>query len=95
MDALNSFDDNISFTYESEQNGKLDYLDVTLHHLDTTYHKPMASSRLLNYYSNHPMKMKQNVAEGFIRKIFRISHSNFWKSNIERKRTFWEKTAIQ
>lgn len=30
LDALNSFDDNISFTYEAELNGiKLNYLDVT------------------------------------------------------------------
>lgn len=37
--------------------------------------------------------MKQNVAEGFIRKVFRLSHSMFWKENINRIKKILEKNS--
>lgn len=48
------------------------------------YHKPIASNRQINFYSNHPAKMKMNVAKSFIQKIFRLSHKQFWSENLQR-----------
>lgn len=90
LDTLNEFDNNIKFTYEVEQNGRLDYLDLSIFKRENGklicnwYHKPIASNRLLNFYSNHPKRMKYNVVRSFIRKIFRISHKDFWNENLQR-----------
>jgi len=90
LDKLHEFDPKIKFTCEMESGQQLNYLDVTIHRSDegkmitNWYHKPMASNRLLNFYSNHPQRMKFNVAKSFIRKIFRLSHKNFWKNNLLR-----------
>lgn len=89
-DALHAFDEKIKFTFEVEQEKRLDYLDVSLHRDDSGkvitnwFHKPIASNRLLNFYSNHPKQMKFNVAKSFIRKIFQMSHKEFWTTNLQR-----------
>lgn len=90
LDALHSYDPNLKFTYETEVDRKLDYLDISLNRLadgkviTNWYHKPIASNRLLNFYSNHPMRMKINIVKSFVRKIFRVSHKTFWKENLKR-----------
>ena len=92
LDALHEFDPSIKFTYEVEQNARLDYLDLSVWRrengklITNWYHKPIASNRLLNFYSNHPKRMKFNVAKSFIRKIFRVSHKEFWSENLQRIR---------
>ena len=90
LNALHDFDPNIKFTYEIEEQQRLNYLDLSIYRNSTGgimtnwYHKPIASNRLLNFYSNHPHKMKMNVAKAFIRKVFRVSHKSFWESNLLR-----------
>lgn len=89
LEALHSFDNNIKFTYEIEENGRLDYLDLSLYRkegkvITNWFHKPIASNRMLNFYSNHPRSMKYNVAKSFIRKVFRMSHIDFWNENLQR-----------
>lgn len=82
----------IEFTEETEVDGKINFLDLTLH-VDNNgkirtdwYTKPIASNRLVNYYSAHPPHMKFNIAKSFIRKILTISHRDFHPAN--RKRIF-------
>ncbi|XP_075157559.1 uncharacterized protein LOC142230819 [Haematobia irritans] len=58
LKALNSFNRQIQFTKELEQDNKLPYLDVIIHRQGNQlrlnwYQKPTASGRLLNFYSKH------------------------------------------
>ncbi|XP_075157825.1 uncharacterized protein LOC142231091 [Haematobia irritans] len=58
LKALNSFNRQIQFTKELEQDNKLPYLDVIIHRQENQlrlnwYQKPTASGRLLNFYSKH------------------------------------------
>lgn len=97
IDVLHTYDSNIKFTYEFENERRLDYLDITIHRdengkLTTNWYcKPIASNRLLNFYSNHPSKMKFNVAKSFIRKVFRVSHKSFWYENLTKIREILRK----
>ncbi|XP_062713958.1 uncharacterized protein LOC134290776 [Aedes albopictus] len=77
--SLNGFNPHIQFTCEIEENNKLAYLDMLLIRTEqqtiTTdwYKKPVASGRILNYFSFHPLTQKLNTATGFIGRVFRLS----------------------
>lgn len=68
VNILNSYHEKIQFTYEMEENGVLNYLDIKIIHTDKNnlkfdwYQKEISSSRLLNYISHHPETQKVNVA---------------------------------
>ncbi|XP_055543162.1 uncharacterized protein LOC129728731 [Wyeomyia smithii] len=72
---FNEYHPNLQFTMEEESNGSLPYLDTKIIHsanqtLSTEwYSKPIASGRLLNYHSFHPLAMKINVATNFIHRV--------------------------
>lgn len=98
LDALNSYHPNISFTYEIEDaNRQLNYLDVTLIRnsdgkvISNWYHKPMATNRILNFYSNHPTHMKLNTAKNFINRVLMLSHKTFFNDNLTRIRKILQK----
>lgn len=90
-DLLNKYLEGvIEFTEEVEVDSKINFLDLTLH-VDKSgkirtnwYSKPIASNRLINYYSAHPSYMKNNVAKSFIRKMLTVSHRDFHLANKER-----------
>lgn len=69
----------IKFTVETETDGRLPFLDMMLirkedHTVVTEwYAKPVASGRILNYYSCHPMHTKMNVAVKFAKRVFQLS----------------------
>lgn len=77
----------IKFTEEVEENQQINFLDLTIHVDDTGkmksnwFTKPIASNRLINYYSAHSQHMKFNVAKSFIRKVLAVSHFDFHKEN--------------
>lgn len=86
---FNLFNTNIEFTLEKEQNCRINFLDMTLtrEHLKITtnwYQKSTSSGRILNYHSEHPFSMKQNVAESLIKRVIHISHPKFHKENLKR-----------
>lgn len=88
LNKLNSFDENVQFTMviEEEQNKSIEFLDLTVYNtgrklITNWYHKPIASNRILNYYSRHPENMVKNVAKSFIRRVFTLSHKSFIESN--------------
>ena len=64
LTALNNFHPKLKFTAETETNGRLAYLDIlvirnTNNTMDTDwYRKNTTSTRILNYYSNHPNYQK-------------------------------------
>lgn len=82
---LNSYNPNVQFTMEIQSaDGLTQFLDTTVYNdgqnLKTKwFHKPIASNRLLNYYSKHPTNMVINTAKAFIRRVFTLSHASFHK----------------
>lgn len=88
-EKLNSYNPNVQFTMEVQKSDKsIEFLDTTVFNegesLKTKwFHKPIASNRLLNYYSQHPRSMVINTAKSFIRRVFTLSHASFHKENKE------------
>lgn len=89
LNKLNSFHPKVQFTMELEkENSSIDFLDTTVVKkgdklITKWYHKPIASNRILNYYSKHPSNMVKNTAKSFIRRVFAVTHSSFHKDIIE------------
>ena len=87
LDKLNSFDPLVQFTVEIQKDDKsIEFLDTTVYNCGNKiktkwFHKPIASNRLLNYYSKHPRNMIMNVATGFIKRVLTISHSLFHRED--------------
>lgn len=86
LDALNSVDPNIQFTYELETAGTLNFLNLTLlrglHDIKTNwFKKPLASNRLLNFYSSHKRSTVINTAKQFIRTVIELSDGNLFLDN--------------
>ena len=84
--GVNSIHKDIKFTIELENNNKLPYLDTLITRNNKIikidwYQKPMASGRLINYYSKHPTNIIRNTANNFIRRIYNISDSIFHTEN--------------
>jgi hypothetical protein len=73
---------------EPEVEGKLPYLDVELMRQDDGriltkwYSKEMASNRMLNYQSNHPLQQKLNVASNLIKRVCDLTTINPPKENL-------------
>lgn len=91
-EALESFDPLIKFTYEIEddRSSEINYLDITVKRntdgsiITNWFHKPIASNRILNFYSSHPQRMKFNTVKNFIRRVFSFSHKCHWNDNLVR-----------
>ncbi|XP_055844699.1 uncharacterized protein LOC129911064 [Episyrphus balteatus] len=88
LHALNSYHQNIQFTVEIEENGKLPYLDVLViknqnHFIFDWYKKPTSSGRLINFNSKHPKQIIINTAKNFINRVLDNSDSSFIQKNIK------------
>ncbi|XP_058815363.1 uncharacterized protein LOC131678929 [Topomyia yanbarensis] len=79
LQTFNSYNEHIQFTYETEVDKKIPFLDLLLIRTDTQtiksewYIKPIASGRFLDYYSFHPLHQKLNMAQNFIQKVTHLS----------------------
>lgn len=88
-DKLNSYNQNVQFTMVIQNDdNSIEFLDTTVFNdgesLRTNwFHKPIASNRLLNCYSKHPINMVMNTAKSFVRRVFTLSHASFHKENKE------------
>ncbi|XP_058445859.1 uncharacterized protein LOC131427008 [Malaya genurostris] len=82
MDTFNAYNSYLQFTKEDENNNQLPFLDVMItRNSDQTlctrwYAKPIASGRLLNYHSFHPLTVKMNVAHNFIKRVMCLTTDN-------------------
>lgn len=88
---FNNFDEDkrLEFTYEIEENNRLNFLDMTLIHMSDQkiktdwYSKATSSHRILNFLSAHPPKLKENVAIEFTNRVLSLSDPIFKPKNIE------------
>ncbi|XP_055522434.1 uncharacterized protein LOC129716622 [Wyeomyia smithii] len=75
LNIFNSFNNNIQFTIELAKDRKIPFLDMVLiRQTDQTirtewYSKPMASGRLLDFHSCHPLHLKMNTIANFIQRV--------------------------
>lgn len=86
LNALNSINQHIQFTCELEIAGTLNFLNLTLfrglNRISTNwFKKPIASDRLLNYFSSHKRSTILNTAKQFIRTIVELSECNLFQEN--------------
>jgi hypothetical protein len=76
---FNSFNKNLKFTMEVENNRKLNFLDVLVERDEegairtSWYTKECASLRLLNFNSSHSLTQKLNVARNLIKRVLDVS----------------------
>lgn len=80
----------IRFTYESEVDGKIPYLDMLIHHNEDRtlsidwYSKPVSTNRILSFHSHHAWSYKVGTAKGLINRVLSLSDECFWENNIQR-----------
>jgi hypothetical protein len=75
---LHSFNNNIKFTVEFEENNELTFLDILLIKRDvhlpfSIYRKPTHNDRYLNFHSCHPMSVKRGVVISLVDRAFTAS----------------------
>lgn len=87
LHRLNNTIPSIKFTYDLHD-GSIPYLDVKLIRMPVgsintdRYNKEVAANILLNSHSNHPMKMKYNVAFNLFYRVLSLSSSCYHNNNI-------------
>lgn len=89
LTLLNSFDAKIQFTMELEKDDTLPYLDLLIIRdnnkiITNWYRKPTASNMSLNYLSNHPRTIRENVAFNMFYRAISLSDERFHQENIEK-----------
>ncbi|KYN28332.1 hypothetical protein ALC57_02245 [Trachymyrmex cornetzi] len=85
--TFNSQHDRIKFTLEENDDGSVNFLDVTIGVKNNViifylYRKPTDSGRYLNFYSNHPMIHKKGIVFSLLDRIIYLSHPSFHTKNI-------------
>eukprot|EP00112_Aurelia_sp_Birch-Aquarium-sp1_P012412 Seg2610.4 transcript_id=Seg2610.4/GoldUCD/mRNA.D3Y31 product="hypothetical protein" protein_id=Seg2610.4/GoldUCD/D3Y31 len=79
IEILNSFDANIQFTYEIEENGTIPFLDVLIKrcddgHMETSvYRKKTNTDLYINWKSHAPVQWKSSTLKGLVKRAILIS----------------------
>uniref|UniRef100_A0A1B0D7A5 Helix-turn-helix domain-containing protein n=1 Tax=Phlebotomus papatasi TaxID=29031 RepID=A0A1B0D7A5_PHLPP len=78
---FNEYHPKLQFTVEVEREGGLPYLDTFVirkpANLETMwYKKPIASDRMLNFHSQHPLRQKIGTAIGLINRVDKLTTNN-------------------
>jgi hypothetical protein len=89
LEQFNNYHKNLQFTIETEENNKINFLDITLHHNDQKiktqwYTKTTWSSRYLNFNSNHPLSQKKTVIIGLADRAIQLSDPEYRQEAIEK-----------
>lgn len=80
MEQLNSLDNHIKFTYESEMDNKINFLDITIEKIGgkldfSIYRKPTTSSCIIHQLSNHPIEQKMASFQAYFHRLENIPMS--------------------
>lgn len=96
LKALNEYHPKVQLTMEVQENNKINFLDMTVYKHGSTvttkwYHKPIASNRMLNYYSAHPRHTVINTAKAFAERALRLSSTQYKREIINKISAILEK----
>lgn len=88
LDVFNSYHNSLQFTCETEENKCLNFLDVTLIRENNSitsdwFQKPTFSGRIMNFDSNHPKYMKQNIIYNLVDRSTILAHKKFHSKNLQ------------
>lgn len=88
LEALNDCDPHIKFEIEKEQEGKINYLDITVHRVEGElktkwYQKHISSGQFLNYHSNHPRTTIWNTAIQYAVTMILNTHPDYYEEILE------------
>ena len=77
LETLNKIDQHIKFTFEIEQNSRLNYLDVTIERQENKfetywYYKPEKPPKFTSYKTFSPKRYKTNLITCMVNKIYSI-----------------------
>ena len=80
-DTLNSIDTNISFTIETECNGKIAFLDTLVSRRNgvivvDVYRKPTHTDRYLDFNSHHDNRHKASTASSLLHRALSLPNSS-------------------
>ena len=83
-DTLNSIDTNISFTIETECNGKISFLDTLVSRRNgvivvDVYRKPTHTDRYLDFNSHHDRQHKVSTASTLLHRALNLPNSSVGK----------------
>lgn len=86
--ALNNCDPHIKFEMETEENGRINYLDVTVYRdegvLKTIwYQKHISSGQFLNYHTNHPKTTIWHTAVQYVVTMMLNTHEDQFENILE------------
>ncbi|XP_055714974.1 uncharacterized protein LOC129809184 [Phlebotomus papatasi] len=81
LSHFNGYHPKLQFTVEMEKEGGLPYLDTYVIRKPSSlatmwYKKPIASDRMLNFHSQHPLRQKVGTAIGFMKRIDKLTTTN-------------------
>lgn len=87
LNKLNSYNNEIKFTFELVVDGRIPFLDMMLYNRSPNieidwYRKPYSSGRMLNYFSNNPPSHKINILKGTLYRMLKLSDKKFWDKNL-------------
>lgn len=92
LQYLNSYHDDIQFTYEVEKNKCLPFLDLELIHGDDgrikrkVYRKPTNTGRYLNFHSYHHISQKMSAVDALAFRAFMLCDTEFLEDELDKIR---------
>ena len=94
---INQLHPKLKFTIETEENGKIPFLDMEIVHVgnrlsSTWYVKPTDTGLIMNFHAVAPKRYKKSVAQSFVHRIHRCCSS--WEnvaSSLQRAKEVLEK----
>ena len=87
LENFNTYNKKLQFSYELEQDKKINFLDITLIRYNNTiitdwFNKPTSSGRLINFRSNHPKQQKISIVYNLVDRAISLSNKQFHKKNL-------------
>lgn len=88
VSQFNSYHDRLQFTFETEKNNSIPFLDVLVIRDGNKlsydwYHKPTWSGRYINFYSLHPLNQKIGLIKHLTDKALTLSTGHYRPKNIK------------
>jgi len=97
LEEINKLHQNLTFTIETEQDGRLPFLDICIIHTgnklqSTWYTKPTDTGLIMNYHAIAPRSYKRSVVQGFVHRIYRAcSNWKLFDESLERAKLTLER----